>query len=82
MMTSPRNLSLEWGKDNFDLVKNSSSVLGVLADVLRKRLAALESEELSPEHFHKPEVFARQCYISGRKKELTEALKLIKGDHA
>ena len=72
-----KGISLEWGPENLDLVKNSSSILGVLSDVLKKRLAALEKEETSPEHFDKPEFAVRQAYILGRKKEIAETLRLI-----
>lgn len=79
MTTSSDRFSLEWGKENLDLVKNSSIVLGILTDVLRKRLTALEKEETSPEHFDKPSWNERQAYLLGRKKELTETLRLLKG---
>lgn len=79
MTTSSRNLSLEWGKENFDLVRNSSTVLNVLLEVLRKRYTALEKEETSPEHFDKPSWNERQAYLLGRKKEIAETIRLLQG---
>ena len=72
-------LSVEWGKENLDLVKNSSTVLSILSGVLEKRLRALEVEEMSPASFDKPNWTEHHAYLLGRKKELTEALKLLKG---
>lgn len=67
-----KNLPADQKKSFENLLRNSTRTFRRTQEILKERLAVIETQEVAAESFEDPNWAYRQAYINGRKKEIKD----------